>query len=137
MNLFDYLNAINYTKEDVIRDSDNPELAEKLYQPYVVNRGLSYFIDTIYAANEVNRYHHIDNQMQFDFLINIIRKNKRYSKWYKPQPDDDVDAVMNHYGYSQDKARLVVDLLTKDQIKIITKSQSKGGINDNNNRPND
>ena len=75
--------------------------------------------------------------MQFDFLINIIRKNKRYSKWYKPQPDDDVDAVMNHYGYSQDKARLVVDLLTKDQIKIITKSQSKGGINDNDNRPDD
>ena len=136
MNPFDYLNAINYTKEDVIRDSDNPELAEKLYQPYVVNRGLSYFIDTIYAGNEVNRYHQIDNQMQFDFLINIIRKNKRYSKWYKPQPDDDVDAVMNHYGYSQDKARLVVDLLTKDQIKIITKSQSKGGINDNDNRSN-
>lgn len=136
MNPFDYLNAINYTKEDVIRDSDNPELAEKLYQPYVVNRGLSYFIDTIYAANEVNRYHDIDNQMQFDFLINIIRKNKRYSKWYKSQPNDDVDAVMSYYEYSRDKARLVVDLLTKDQMKIITKSQSKGGIHDDDNQSN-
>ena len=137
MNPFDYLNAINYTKQDVIRDSDNPELAEKLYSPYMVNRGLSFFIDTIYAANEVNRYHQIDNQMQFDFLINIIRKNKRYSKWYKPQLDDDVIAVMEYYGYSQDKARLVVDLLTQDQIKTITKSQSKGGLNDNNCRSND
>jgi len=136
VNPFDYLNAINYTKEDVIRDSDNPELAEKLYQPYVVNRGLSYFIDTIYAANEVNRYHDIDNQMQFDFLINIIRKNKRYSKWYKSQPNDDVDAVMSYYEYSRDKARLVVDLLTKDQMKIITKSQSKGGIHDDDNQSN-
>jgi len=137
VNPFDYLNAINYTKEDVIRDSDNPELAEKLYQPYVVNRGLSYFIDTIYAANEVNRYHQIDNQMQFDFLINIIRKNKRYSKWYKPQPDDDVSTVMQYYDYSQDKARQVVDLLTKDQLTIISKSQSKGGSNDNDSRSND
>ena len=91
MNPFDYLNAINYTKEDVIRDSDNPELAEKLYSPYLVNKGLSYFIDTIYAVNEVNRYHQIDHLMQFDFLINIVRKT----------------------------------------------SQSKGGINDNNNRSDD
>ena len=75
--------------------------------------------------------------MQFDFLINIVRKNKRYSKWYKPQPDDDVDAVMEYYDYSRDKARLVVGLLTKDQLRTITKSQSKGGINDNNNRSDD
>jgi hypothetical protein len=137
VNPFDYLNAINYTKEDVIRDSDNPELAEKLYSPYLVNRGLSYFIDTIYAVNEVNRYHQIDHLMQFDFLINIVRKTKRYSKWYKPQPNDDVDAVMKYYDYSRDKARLVVGLLTKDQLRTITKSQSKGGINDNNNRSDD
>jgi|TARA_R100000951_G_scaffold32542_2_gene27723 glycerol-3-phosphate dehydrogenase len=75
--------------------------------------------------------------MQFDFLINIVRKNKRYSKWYKPQLDDDVNAVMEYYDYSQDKARLVVGLLTKDQLRTITKSQSKGGINDNNNRSDD
>lgn len=130
MNPFDYLNAINHTKEDVIRDSDNPELAEKLYNPYLVNRGLSYFIDTIYLANEVNRRHHLANVMQFDFLINTIRKKKRYSKWHKLQHDDTIDAVMNYYGYSRDKARQVVDLLTEDQITQIRKSQSKGGSND-------
>jgi len=137
MNPFDYLNAINHGKNDVIRDSDNPELAEKLYSPYLINRGLSYFIDTIYAANEMNVHHDIDPLLQFDFLINIVRKNKRYSKWYKPQPDDDVSTVMQYYDYSQDKARQVVDLLTKDQLTIISKSQSKGGSNDNDSRSND
>ena len=137
MNPFDYINAINYTKKDIIRDSDNPELAEKLYSPYLVNRGLSYFIDTIYAANELNVYHETDHLMQFDFLINIVRKNKRYSKWYKPQLDEDISTVMQYYGYSRDKSRQVVDLLTKDQLTIISKSQSKGGINDNHDRSND
>ena len=130
MNPFDYLNAINDTKKNVIEDSDNPELAEKLYPPYLVNRGLSFFIDTVYLANEMNRHHHLDNKMQFDFLINIVRKKKRFSKWLKAQPDEEVEAVMDYYGYSQDKARQVVDLLTKDQITQIIERQRKGGLND-------
>lgn len=134
MNPFDYLNSINHTKEDLIGESDNPELAEKLYPPFLVNKGLSYFIDTIYVVNEVNRRHHLDHKLQYDFLINIVRKKKRYSKWFKPQHDDVVDAVMDYYGYSRDKARQVVDLLTEDQIKQITKSQSKGGLNGGINR---
>ena len=134
MNPFDYINAINDTKQDIITDSDNPELAEKLYPPYLVNRGLSFFVDTVYLANEMNRYHQLDNKMQFDFLINIVRKKKRYSKWFKPQPDEDVEAVMEHYGYSLDKARQVVGLLTQDQITQIKKSHYKGGLNDGNNR---
>ena len=130
MNPFDYLNAINDTKKNVIEDSDNPELAEKLYPPYLVNRGLSFFIDTVYLANEMNRHHHLDNKMQFAFLINIVRKKKRFSKWFKAQPDEEVEAVMDYYGYSQDKARQVVDLLTKDQITQIIERQRKGGLND-------
>jgi len=130
MNPFDYLNAINDTKKNVIEDSDNPELAEKLYPPYLVNRGLSFFIDTVYLANEMNRHHHLENKMQFDFLINIVRKKKRFSKWFKAQPDEEVEAVMDYYGYSQDKARQVVSLLTKDQITQIIERQRKGGLND-------
>ena len=134
MNPFDYLNAINDTKENVIEDSDNPELAEKLYPPYLINRGLSFFIDTVYLANEMNRHHHLENKMQFDFLINIVRKKKRFSKWFKAQPDEDVEAVMDYYGYSQDKARQVVSLLTKDQITQIIERRRKGGLNDGINR---
>jgi hypothetical protein len=134
MNPFDYLNAINDTKQNVIEDSENPELAEKLYPPYLVNRGLSFFIDTVYLANEMNRHHHLENKMQFDFLINIVRKKKRFSKWFKAQPDEEVEAVMDYYGYSQDKARQVVSLLTKDQITQIIERQRKGGLNDGINR---
>jgi hypothetical protein len=134
MNPFDYINAINDTKQNIITDSDNPELAEKLYPPFLVNRGLSFFIDTVYLANEMNRYHQLENKMQFDFLINIVRKKKRYSKWFKPQSDENVEAVMIHYGYSLDKARQVVGLLTQDQITQIKKSHNKGGLNDGNNR---
>jgi len=68
--------------------------------------------------------------MQFDFLINIVRKKKRFSKWFKAQPDEEVEAVMDYYGYSQDKARQVVSLLTKDQITQIIERQRKGGLND-------
>jgi hypothetical protein len=130
MNPFDYINAINDTKQDIITDSDNPELAEKLYPSFLVNRGLSFFVDTVYLANEMNRYHQLENKMQFDFLINIVRKKKRFSKWFKAQPDEEVEAVMDYYGYSQDKARQVVDLLTKDQITQIIERQRKGGLND-------
>lgn len=132
-NPFQYLNAINDTKQNIMVD----DIAEKGYNSFMVNRGLSYFKDTVLFANEMNRHHQLDSRLQFDFLINIIRKNKRYSKWYKPQPEDDVTAVMEYYGYSQDKARSVVDLLTQDQIKKITRSQSKGGLNDNDCRSND
>ena len=72
---FDYLNAINYTKEGLIVD----DITEKEYNGFMVNRGLSYFNDTVLYANEMNRYHQIDNLLQFDFLINIIRKKKRFS----------------------------------------------------------
>lgn len=130
MNPFDYLNSINTTKQNIIEDSDNPELAEKLYQPFVVNKGLSYFIDTVYLANEMNRRHHVDKKLQYDFFINIVRVKKRFSKWFKHQPDGNVDAVCEYYGYSYDTARQVVGLLTEDQLTKIKTSMSKGGLRD-------
>lgn len=127
MKPFDFLNSINFTKEDLIGGSDSPEKAEKLYVPFLTNKGLSYFIDTIYLANEMNRYHHLDKKLQYDFLINTVRRKRRFSKWFKPQHDEDLEAVMNYYGYSYDKARQVVDLLTDKEKESIKKSLSKGG----------
>ena len=80
MNPFEYLNAINSTKKDIMVD----DIAEKGYNSFMVNRGLSYFNDTVLMANEMNVNHTIDNRLQFDFLINIVRKKKRFSKWIKP-----------------------------------------------------
>lgn len=120
---FDFLNSINSTKEDLIVD----DITEKQYSAFMVNRGLSYFSDTVLIANEMNRYHHLDSKLQYHFLINIVRKRKRFSKWAKAQSESDIEAVKEYYGYSNEKARQVMTLLSPDQITIIKNKVSKGG----------
>ena len=123
MNHFDYLNSINLTKKDIMIDDD----CEKAYNSFMVNRGLSYFQDTIIIANEMNRQHQLDSKLQYQFLINMIRKRKRFSKWAKAQKESDIDAVKEYYGYSNEKARQALTLLSPDQITIIKNKVSKGG----------
>lgn len=123
MSPFDYLNAINYTKENIIVD----DITEKDYNPFMVNRGLSYFADTILMANEMNQHAHLDKKLQFDFFINIVRKKKRFSKWFKPETVSDVEVVKEYYGYSNDKARQALSLLTQEQLNILRKKVYKGG----------
>ena len=100
---FDFLNAINYTKKDIMVD----DIAEEKYSAFMVNRGLSYFQDTVCIANEMNINHHLDSRLQNDFLINIIRKKKRFSKWNKPEVVSDLEVVKEYYGYSNEKAKAV------------------------------
>ena len=123
MNPFEYVNAINYTKKNIMVD----DITEKAYAPYMVNRQLSYFPDTVLAANEMNRNHHLDNRLQFDFFINIIRKRKRFSKWYKPETISDLDAVKKYYGYSNEKARQVLTLLSPEHINELKRKVTTGG----------
>ena len=123
MNPFDYLNAINTTKKDIMVD----ELAEKSYSPYMVNRGLSYFPDTILYANEMNKNHHIDHRLQFDFFINIIRKKKRFSIWAKPAEIENLDVIKEYYGYSNEKAKSVLSLFSDGQIETLKLRMYKGG----------
>ena len=123
MNPFKFTDAINYTKEDIMID----DITEKAYNPFLINRSLSYFPDTVAIANEMNKYHHLDSRLQFSFLINIIRKRKRFSKWIKPEIEDDVEVVKKYYGYSNEKSRQILPLLTSQQIDIIRKKVSKGG----------
>ena len=123
MNPFEYANAINYTKRNIMVD----DIAEKAYLPYMINRQLSYFPDTVLAANEMNRHHHIDNRLQFDFFINIIRKRKRFSKWFKPEQISDLETIKQYYGYSNEKARQVLSLLSTEQINELKNKVAKGG----------
>ena len=127
MNPFEFLNAINTTKKDVIVD----DITEKAYNSFMVNRSLSYFNDTVVLANEMNRYHHLDNKLQFDFLINMVRKRKRFSKWIKPQIESDVEVVKEYYDYSNEKARQVLPLLSPEQINGLKKKVNKGGRTNN------
>ena len=123
MNPFEYCNAINYTKKDIMID----DVAEKAYAPYMVNRQLSYFNDTVLAANEMNLKHHIDNRLQFDFFINIVRKRKRFSKWFKPEQISDLDVVKKYYGYSNEKASQALKILDKQQLNFIKQRLETGG----------
>ena len=123
MNPFEYISAINYTKKNIMID----DITEKAYNPFMVNRSLSYFNDTIAMANEMNINHNIDKRLQFDFLINIVRKRKRFSKWLKYKTESDVEVVKEYYGYSNQKARQALALLSPEQIKILEKKVNKGG----------
>ena len=123
MNPFDYVNSINYTKKDIMVDEES----EKQYNSYIINHSLSYFQDTVLIANEMNRYHHLDNKLKYSFLINMVRKRKRFSKWMKPVQSDDLEAVKAYYGYSNDKARQALTLLDNTQLTELKKRMYKGG----------
>jgi hypothetical protein len=115
MNLSDWLNSINFTKQNLIEDTLN----EKGYVPYVINRSLSYFPDTLFHANEMNEKHFLSKKMQYDYLRLSIRKRRRFSKWDKKTNSDIVDLVKDYYGYNTKKALEVLPLLSKDQITYI------------------
>ena len=123
MNPFEFVNAINTTKQDLLSD---PTL-ERLYSPYMVNKALSYFPDTMLYANEMNRNSHIDSKLQFHFFLNSIRPAKRFAKWVKKQNDNDLTAVMEYYGYSPEKARSALSILSSDQLITIKQKLEKGG----------
>lgn len=121
MNPFEFVNSINMTKKDLIVDN------EKDYNSFMVNRSLSYFNDTVLLANEMNKYHHLDGKLQYHFLLNTVRKRKRFSKWVKPETVNDIEAVKEYYGYSNDKARQVLPLLSPDTLTKIKNKVQKGG----------
>ena len=120
---FEFVTSINDSKKDIMVD----DIAERSYSSFMTNRSLSYFHDTVQFANLMNQYHHLDNKLQYHFLINIIRKRKRFSKWIKPDLDSDIEVVKQYYGYSNEKAKQVLSLLSPGQIKTIKEKVSKGG----------
>lgn len=103
------------------------DITEKAYLPFIINRSLSYFQDSVLIANEMNVSNHIDNRMQYDYYMNIVRKRKRFSKWAKATANNDIEAVKQYYGYSEEKARQILPLLTPDNINTIKKKVDKGG----------
>lgn len=126
MNLTDILKAINLTKEPLLDDDTDPFI-EREYPPFVVNRCLSYFPDTIFQANEMNRRHGAANKMQFDYHLHAIRKRKRFSRWVKPDLTDDLEAVKAFFGYSNAKAREALTLLSESDLERIKHLLDTGG----------
>jgi len=127
MSPFDFVNAINsQSKKDIMTGTENDELAESRYVPFVVNRALSYFPDTLMHANCMNIHHILDHKPQFHYLLNIVRPARRMSKWAKKQ-DSDIQLIMQYYSYSVDKAKQVLPLLSSEQLSII-KIKLQSGI---------
>ena len=124
-SLTSYLTAINWSKKKLM-DTDD-ETWEKKYPPYIINKGLSYFSDTVMYANEMNRLHHASKHMQFSFLINTIRSQKRFSKWLKASKIKDLDVIKQYFGYSNNRAREALSVLNKKQIDYIKEKLYKGG----------
>ena len=121
MNPFELIKSISNTKKDILEN-------EKDYNAFMVNRGLSYFPDTVLYANEMNKFHHLDSRLQYHFLINTIRKRNRFSKWNKSIESDNISAIKKFYGYSNEKARDVLPLLSNENLKYIRGRIQYGGI---------
>ena len=127
MGPFDFIKAINESK-DVMK---NDPFAEKDYIPFLVNRGLSFFQDTILQVNEMNRNHFLDNKLQFDYLINNIRPRKRWSKWLKPEKIDNLELVKLYFGFGNEKAKDALEVLTNEDIEEIKSKLARGGVEEN------
>ena len=125
--LKDYLNAINYTKEPLLDTED--EQWEKKYPPFIVNKCLAPFQDTILLVNEMNQYPNVDKKLQFDFFINSLRPRKRFTPWVKANKLDDIEYVKEFYGYNNEKAKVALTILNDEQIATIKQKLYKGGKN--------
>ncbi len=106
---------------------DSDEESERQYPPYIVNRCYSGFIDTILLANEMNLNSHIDKKLQYDFYINTIRPKKRFSPWLKKEKLDSLECVKEYYGYSDEKAKTALKILTDEQLEFIKSKLNRGG----------
>ena len=123
--LKDYLNAINYTKENLL-DTDD-EQWEKKYYPFIVNKCVAPFPDTVMLVNEINQLHHLDKRLQFDFLINSLRPRKRFTPWLKAKKLENLEYVKEYYGYNNEKAKEALEILNDEQISAIKRKLDKGG----------
>ena len=120
MELKDWLNSINFTKEDMSEHI-------RSYPPYIINKCLSSHIDCILFANEMNKYHYLDKDMQYSFYINTLRKRKRFSPWLKKDKIKDLECVKQYYGYSNEKASQALNILSKSQLDFIKQKLEIGG----------
>lgn len=122
-NIFDYLNSISYDKKDMTKNED----FDKEYLPFMINRSLSYFQDTVLQANEMNIWRNLPPKAQYIFLINMIRPRKRFSKWIKFKEDETIAMVSEYFGCNYQKSKDAIKILSSDDIKLIERKLDKGG----------
>ena len=124
IELKDWLNSINFNKENLIKEDPN---IVKQYPPYIINRCLSGHIDAVMYANEMNMHHHLDKDLQYSFYLNSLRKRKRFSPWLRKDKVTDLECIKEYYGYSNEKASQALKILTTEQINYIKQRLDIGG----------
>ena len=120
MELKDWLNSINFTKEDLSENISS-------YPPYIINRCLSGHLDCVLFVNEMNMHSSLDKDMQYSFYINTLRKRKRFSPWLRKDKIEDLDVVKEYYGYSNEKAQQALKILSREQLDYIKQRLEIGG----------
>ena len=125
MELKDWLNSVNFTKEDLT--VDDPDTV-KDYPAYIVNRCLSGHLDTVLYANEMNLHPNLDKDMQYQFFLNSLRKRKRFSPWLRKDKVENLNIIKRYYGYSNEKALQALRLLTTEQLDYIKQRLETGGM---------
>ena len=126
--LKEYLNSINHRKDNLMDTED--EMWEKKYPSFIINKCLAPFPDTIGLVNEINFHHHLDNKLQFDFLLNSVRRQNRYAPWMKASKTKNLEYVKEYFGYNNEKARSALNILNDEQIAYIKTKLNKGGKNE-------
>jgi hypothetical protein len=124
LTLKDWLNSINHNKTNLM---DEDEFAIKSYSPFIINKMLSGSIDTLFPANEMNKSHFIDKDMQYAYYLNVVKNKKRFAPWLKFKSTEDIDLIKEYYNYSTRKAKAVIDLLSADDLNEIRKEMNQGG----------
>lgn len=124
---FDFINAASQSKKDLIGDSEYPEMTEKEYVPFIVNRGFSFYEDTILHANEMNQRAHLFGRAQFDYYRSVLRPRKRFSKWHKAEKDKDLDAIQQVYSCNRTIAKMYLKALSKEDLEFVHDKLKTGG----------
>lgn len=124
---FDFIKSASFTKKDFVKESETPEQIEKQYNPYMVNRGFSYFDDTILHANEMNRLHWLFKDAQYRYYLGALRQRNRFSKWHKAEKNEDLDLIQQYFQCNRTVAKQYAKTLTTENIASIKASTIKGG----------
>tara|TARA_Y100001938_G_scaffold146884_1_gene226842 strand:+ start:523 stop:909 length:387 start_codon:yes stop_codon:yes gene_type:complete len=125
IELKDWLNSINSSKKNLI---DEDPLLESKYPAFIVNKCMAGHLDAIMFANEMNMNANIDKKLQYDFYLNTLRSKKRFSPWVKKDELKNLELVKSYYGYSIEKAKQVLPLLSQKQITFIKNKLDTGGM---------
>lgn len=123
-NPYDYYKSVSKTKEDLMDD----QASEEAYVPFIVNRTLSYFPDTLFHANQMNRYHKCDKKFQYDYYLKAIRARSRFTKWAKSASSEDIDTIKEYYKYNDRRAQEALSILTSADIVAMRKQADQGGL---------